>query len=295
MRVVGQARRFTAGRGHGENLRVHVGEGAVVAVHQAGEHDGRAVRRPFPADALTAVAIRAAEAGRGGQLGAGQEVARDRASLGFLHNQVRALVVEPRHPDARREGLIGAGVIFAVLGLLGRFLVGLVVHGAGINRTREQQLATVRAPLGRAGPGGQGRDALRFATRGEIKHVDLGSLVGVALGREGELPAVRRPGRAALAGLAKGDAARRRVVRQRLEPEVGGDILGVVGRIGDGIDDPLPIGAGHGRGEAFHEPHILVGDGFLGGRLGGPGRAGQNGQQRQQGKEQTGHLHRGKG
>jgi hypothetical protein len=103
------------------------------------------------------------------------------------------------------------------------------------------------------------------AAAGDVDAVDLAGVVAVALGDEDQLLAVRRPVERAFAAFAEGQAAGRRVIAQRFDPQVRPLFLAVVGGIGDGEHGPFAVRAGLRCADALHQPYILVGDGVFGG------------------------------
>ncbi len=182
------------------------------------------------------------------------------ARLQRLNHHRGVALVQPLVPIAHREMLIDADIVFARLAIGGGLLVGLVVGGVGIDTRFEQDGLAVRPPFRALRPGRNIGDAARLAALGQVEHIDLRGLVTLALGREGDRAAVRRPGDTLLRRLGAGQAARRRVAVGRHQPQIADRLVGVIGRF-EHREHHLPaIGADHRGADPLHHPQGLVGD-----------------------------------
>ncbi len=197
------------------------------------------------------------EAGHGRELGAGEDVIRRDVRLaggrieGDQH-EVGLQVVEPAVPLPDRERVIRPDLVLLILALLGDLLVCLVVGRAGIDGGLHGERRAIGAELRRASAGGEGGDAPRLAAVRDVEQIDLRHVVALALGREGDGLAVRRPRDVRLGRLGVRDLPRRRAAVDRHQPEVGALLLLVIRRLGHGGDDPLAVlGLGTGAPTRF--------------------------------------------
>ncbi len=173
----GQTRWFTAVCGDPEERRVCFGVGGCISVGRCDEDDCIPFRCPDRIELIARIADASGEAAFTYQLCTGEQIFCFRSGLCRLNEQVRLCVFNPLVPVTNRKLLVDACAIFLRLAFSRDFLVCLIITGARINRTREQQRSAVRAPLRRTSAGGKGSDSHCLTTACDIQHVNLAHFI----------------------------------------------------------------------------------------------------------------------
>lgn len=265
-----------AARG-GDLVKVGVGRRVRARIPIGGGHedDRLAVGRPRRLQAVArSLGGRAAETGRGGQPGAGEEIA-GRPPLDGDGEQPHLGVVEPAVPAADGKAVVDPHFRPRVLPLGGDPLVGFRIGGPGVDEGLVQERLAVRTPYRRPRGERRGRHAARLPAAGHVEDVDLADVVVLAPGRESDPAAVGAPGRTALGRPGGREAARLRAAVRGHDPQVHHFLLLVVGGFGHREGDPLAVRGNGRRSDPLHEPEGFMGQGLLGSsRLGDAGARG---------------------